>query len=62
MHFCPGMGPLGNPWLSLFAEPTDNKNFSERKSMFVATKLEMILILANFQMAKMLRSIFTNSS
>jgi len=36
------MGPPGNPWLSPFAEPADNKNFSERKSMFVSTKLEMI--------------------
>jgi hypothetical protein len=36
------MGPLGNPWLSLFAEPAENKNFSERKSRLVATKLEMI--------------------
>jgi hypothetical protein len=36
------MGPLGNTWLSLFAEPNENKNFSERKSMFVSTKLEMI--------------------
>jgi hypothetical protein len=36
------MGPLGHTWFSPFAEPTDNKNFSERKSMFVSTKLEMI--------------------
>jgi len=44
MLFCPGMGPPGNPWLSLFAEPADNKTFSERKSMFAATKFEMIRI------------------
>jgi len=38
------MGPPGNTWFSLFAEPADNKNFSERKSMFVSIKLEMIRI------------------
>jgi hypothetical protein len=37
MIFCPGMGPLGHTWFSLFAEPND-KNFSERKPI----KLEMI--------------------
>jgi len=37
MIFCPGMGPLGHTWFSLFAEPTANKNFSERKSIFVLT-------------------------
>jgi hypothetical protein len=44
MLFCPGRGPPGNTSLSLFAEPANNKNFSERKSMFVSTKLEMIQI------------------
>jgi hypothetical protein len=43
MIFCPGMGPLGNTWFSLFAEPTDNKNFSERKQVSFSAKLEMIL-------------------
>jgi hypothetical protein len=46
MLFCPGMGPLGDTWFSLFAELADNKSFSERKSMFVSTKLEMILNFA----------------
>jgi hypothetical protein len=43
MIFCPGMGPLSNTWFSLFAEPTDNKNFSERKQVSFSAKLEMIL-------------------
>jgi hypothetical protein len=42
MIICPAMGPLGHTWFSLFAEPTDNENFSERKSIFVSTELEMI--------------------
>jgi hypothetical protein len=41
------MGPPGDTWLSLFAEPADNKNFSKRKSMFVSTKSEMILKYKN---------------
>jgi hypothetical protein len=41
--FYPGRGPLGNTWFFPFAEPADHKNFSERKSIFVSTTLEMIL-------------------
>jgi hypothetical protein len=39
MTFCLGRGPLGNKWFSPFAEPPDNKNFSEREQTFFSTKL-----------------------
>jgi hypothetical protein len=44
MLFCPGREPFGHRESSLFAEPTENKSFSEKKPVFFSTKLEMILI------------------
>jgi hypothetical protein len=38
------MEPFGHRESSLFAEPTENKSFSEKKPVFFSTKLEMILI------------------
>jgi hypothetical protein len=42
MLFCPGMEPFGHRESSLFAEPTENKSFSEKNPIFFSTKLEMI--------------------
>jgi hypothetical protein len=36
------MEPFGHRESSLFAEPTENKSFSERNPVFFSTKLEMI--------------------
>jgi hypothetical protein len=36
------MEPFGYRESSLFAEPTENKSFSERNPVFFSTKLEMI--------------------
>jgi hypothetical protein len=37
------MEPFGHRESSLFAEPTENKSFSEKNPVFFSTKLEMIL-------------------
>jgi hypothetical protein len=42
MLFCPGREPFGHRESSLFAEPTENKSFSEKNPVFFSTKLEMI--------------------
>jgi hypothetical protein len=47
MLFCPGMEPFGHRESSLFAEPTENKSFSEKNPVFFSTKLEMIPKLLN---------------
>jgi hypothetical protein len=44
MLFCPGMGPFGHRELFRFAEPNENSSFSERRTIILSTKLEMILI------------------
>jgi hypothetical protein len=36
------MEPFGHRESSLFAEPTENKSFSERNPVFFSSKLEMI--------------------
>jgi hypothetical protein len=36
------MEPFGHRESSLFAEPTENKSFSERNPVFFSTKLEII--------------------
>jgi hypothetical protein len=36
------MEPFGHRESSLFAEPTENKSFSEKNPVFFSTKLEMI--------------------
>jgi hypothetical protein len=40
------MEPFGHRESSLFAEPTENKSFSEKNPVFFSTKLEMIQIFS----------------
>jgi hypothetical protein len=35
--FYPGVGPLGNIWLSPFAELAESKSFSEREATYFST-------------------------
>jgi hypothetical protein len=45
------MEPFGHRESSLFAEPTENKSFSEKNPVFFSTKLEMIRIFLSSEFA-----------